>query len=123
MAPNQKNEVSMRRSTELLSWHSAVWTLLLFVSLVLIFEPVQTFLLVCWNYGRDGYFHRGIRLMPVKPPRFTDGNLVPTYMDFLTGMATFILTTSALTALFILFARLWDKYLKNGIAMRRGSVS
>jgi hypothetical protein len=61
--------------------------------------------------------------MPVKPPRFTDGNLVPTYMDFLTGMATFILTASALTMLFILLARLLDKCLKNGIAVRRGSLS
>jgi hypothetical protein len=123
MTPTQKNEVSGHRSTGFLSSYFAAWALFLFVSLRFVFEPVQTFLLVCWTYGRDGYFHRGIRLMPIKPPRFTDGNLVPTYMDFLTGMATFILTTSALTALFILFARLWDKYLKNGIAMRRGSVS
>jgi len=91
---------------------SLVWVTFLFVLMIRIFRPVQTFLLVCWVYGRDGYFQKGIRLLDGKPPRFSDGSRVPTYLDALTGFLTFLPIVFGLSLLLILFLRLYERHYK-----------
>ena len=88
------------------------WPTFLFVLMILVFRPIQTFLLVCWVYGRDGYFQKGIRLLNGKPVRFSDGNLVPTYLDALAGFLTFFTIVFGLSVLLILFLRLYDRHFK-----------
>jgi hypothetical protein len=104
------NEDGRELATRLLtSQLGAAWAVFLFVLLIFLFRPVQTFLLVCWAHGSDAYFRRGIRLMHMKPARFSDGSLVPVYMDLVTGFATFFGVVLSLTFLLILAIRVYEK--------------
>jgi hypothetical protein len=88
----------------ILSW-------MLFVTLIFIFVsiPIQQFLLVLWVYGKEGYFHQGIRVLPGKPIRFSDGVRVPQELDILTGFGMFMVTTFGLTAALFFSLRSFDR--------------
>jgi hypothetical protein len=72
------------------------WVCFLILVLMFISFPIQRVLLVLWVYGMEGY-HQGIRVIPRKPLRFSDGTLVPQELDILTGAGMFFLTTVGLT--------------------------
>jgi hypothetical protein len=71
--------------------------------------PIQQFLLVLWVYGKEGYFHQGIRVLPGKPIRFSDGVRVPQELDILTGFGMFMVTTFGLTAALFFSLRSFDR--------------
>lgn len=103
MANDSKREESKQFAVAVLNERArTVWPVATFVILIFVWRPVQTFMLVCWTYGSEGYFRKGIRLLPVKPPRFTDGSLVPQYLDIITGMMTFLLVGAGVAALFVI---------------------
>ena len=87
------------------------WIPLLFSFLIFVSEPIRRFLLVVWFYGSDAYFQRGIRALSVKPPRFSNGELVPIWMDCITGMGTFLVTTLGLSLLLFLGLRFYERLL------------
>lgn len=89
------------------------WVVANLVILLVVAGRIQTFMLVCWAYGSDAYFRRGIRLVAVKPPRFTNGDLVPRYMDAVTGMATFVLIVSSVTVLVVFCKWYYERRRKN----------
>jgi len=70
-----------------------------FPSSVLIFGElaVHNALLVCWVYGTDAYLHHGIRVLPGKPIRFSDGNLAHPRPDIVTGFGMFFVTVVGLS--------------------------
>jgi hypothetical protein len=62
-----------------------------------------------WVYGREGYLNQGIRVLPGKPIRFSDGVLVPQELDILTGFGMFCLTTFGLSLALYHALRLYDR--------------
>lgn len=71
--------------------------------------PIRNIALVCWVYGSDGYFHKGIRVLTGKPVRFSDGALAPVVPDLITGFGAFFITIGGLTVLAILALRLYER--------------
>jgi hypothetical protein len=65
------------------------WVLWLGVLITYVGVPIQRFLIVLWVRGSDAYFHHGIRVLPGKPVRFSDGALVADVPDFVTGIIVF----------------------------------
>src|SRR4051794_7525672 len=89
------------------TWFATGWALFLcFMTAIL--WPLRNALLVCWVHGRDAYFRDGLRVLPGKPIRFTNGELVPDWPDFVTGAALFLTVTFSLTALLILLLRAYE---------------
>jgi hypothetical protein len=86
------------------------WMLFLMLVFIFVSIPIQQFLLVLWVYGREGYFHQGIRVLPGKPIRFSDGVRVPQELDILTGFGMFIVTIFGLTIALFFALRLYDRY-------------
>jgi hypothetical protein len=84
--------------------------LFLLLALITVSFPIQRVLLVFWVYGRDGYFHQGIRVLPRKPLRFSDGVLVPQELDILIGAGMFALTTFGLSFALIFALRLYERF-------------
>ena len=82
------------------------WFVLLTVVVVFVSWPIRNFLLVCWVYGKDGYFRKGIRVLPGKPTRFSNGELAPDLPDFVTGFGAAFVTVGTLTALLVCVVRL-----------------
>ena len=72
--------------------------------------PVRNIALVCWVYGSDGYFHKGIRVLSGKPVRFSDGALAPILPDLITGFGAFFIIVGGLTLLAILALRFYERH-------------
>lgn len=68
--------------------------------------------LVWWVYGKDAYFHDGIRVMPGKPIKFSTGELVPQFPDMVTGFAFFFVVVLGLSLLVIFGLRLYERFRK-----------
>ncbi len=88
---------------------TAAWMIFLFLVQILVW-PIHDVLLVCWVYGRDAYFHRGIRVLPGKPIRFSDGILAPQLPDIVTGFGLFFATTLGLSLALFLALRLYERH-------------
>lgn len=88
------------------------WSLFLFF-LVIRLWWIRNAWLVVWVYGADAY-RGGLRVLPGKPIRFSNGALAPVLPDMVTGFAFFFVLVFGLTALLILGLRLWGR-------LRRGS--
>jgi hypothetical protein len=65
--------------------------------------------LVCWVYGRDAYAH-GIRVLPGKPTKFSNGEVAPNLPDFVTGFAFFMVVVFGLSLLLIVGLRLYERF-------------
>jgi hypothetical protein len=90
---------------------SEVWYILAGVLLlVFVAWPIRNIGLVCWVYGTDAYFHKGIRVLPGKPTRFSNGELAPNFPDFVTGMAAFVLTFACIALVVMASWRLYERY-------------
>jgi hypothetical protein len=89
------------------------WILFLVLLLVFVSFPIQRILLVFWAYGREGYFHQGIRVLPGKPVRFSNGILVPKEMDLLTGFGMFAVTVFGLSLALFYALRLYERFCGN----------
>jgi hypothetical protein len=88
----------------------AGWALLLLIVLSVVSWPIRNALLVWWVYGRDAYLQKGIRVLPGKPIRFSDGTLTPLVPDLVTGFGMFFLTTLGLSLLLIACLRAYERY-------------
>ena len=88
------------------------WLAFLVVVLIFVSWPIRNFTLVCWVYGTDAYYNKGIRVLPGKPVRFSNGELAPTLPDLVTGFGAFLITVGVLTVLLFLVLRLYDRYFK-----------
>lgn len=85
------------------------WVLFLFLFLMFISWPIRNALLVCWVYGREAYSHRGIRVLPGKPIRFSNGFNAPLIPDLVTGFGIFFATTLSLSFGLFFALRLWER--------------
>ena len=85
------------------------WLLVLISMFTFIGIPAQRVLIVFWVRGSDAYFHQGIRVLKGKPVKFSDGQPVPDFPDFVTGMAMFLLVTVGLSYLLIWILRFYEK--------------
>lgn len=72
--------------------------------------PIHDVLLVCWVYGRDAYFQRGMRVLPGKPIRFSDGILAPQLADMVTGLGLFFASTLGLSLALFLALRFYERH-------------
>jgi hypothetical protein len=86
-----------------------VWIVFLVLVLTFVGWPIRNALLVCWVYGTDGYFHQGIRVLPGKPIRFSDGSLAPQLADMVTGFGIFVATTLGLSLALFFALRFYDR--------------
>ena len=85
------------------------WLLSIGLGFTFIGLPIQRVLLVLWVRGSDAYFHQGIRVLKGKPVRFSDGQLVPTFPDFIAGMAMFLIIGLIATGLYLLCLRFQER--------------
>src|SRR5437763_13046086 len=76
----------------------AIWALCLFVAVTRLWW-LRDALLVLWIYGAEAYFDRGLRILPGKPIRFSNGQIPPVWADLITGFGFFFVVTLGLTAL------------------------
>lgn len=86
------------------------WLVVLLLFLFFISWPVHNALRVCWVYGTDAYLHRGIRVLPGKPIRFSDGNLAPRLPDIVTGFGMFFVTVIGLSLSLSYALRLYERH-------------
>jgi hypothetical protein len=70
---------------------------------------IRDFALVCWVYGADAYYRRGIRVLPGKPIRFSTGELAPVLADMVTGFGFFFVTVLGLSLVLVLVLRTVDR--------------
>lgn len=89
---------------------SIPWMVFLAIIMDYISWPIRNCVLVCWIYGSDAYFHRGVRVLYGKPYRFSTGELVPTFPDLVTGFGAFIITAFGLTLLMIFILRFYERH-------------
>jgi hypothetical protein len=89
------------------------WAIFLFLFLIFITEPLRHVILVYWVYGKVAYLH-GLRVIPQKPLRFSNGIVVPEILDITTAFGMFFATVLglSLTAFFAIrfYERLFRKY-------------
>jgi hypothetical protein len=90
----------------------AVWAIFLFLLLIFVTEPLRHVVLVWWVYGQDAYLH-GMRVIPHKPLRFSNGVLVPQLVDMVTGAAMFFASTLGLSLALIFALRLYERQVKH----------
>ena len=85
------------------------WAIFLFLLLIFVTEPLRHVLLVWWVYGKEAYLH-GMRVIPHKPLRFTNGVLVPQLVDLATGFGMFFATTLGLSLALIFALRMYERH-------------
>lgn len=77
--------------------------------LVKIAWPLRNIALVYWVRGGVAY-SAGIRVLPGKPTRFSDGQYVPDLPDFITGMVAFFVAMSVGMLVVRVVFRVYDRY-------------
>jgi hypothetical protein len=89
------------------------WIAFLVVILTLVSFPVRDVALVVWVYGRDAYFHEGIRVVQHKPQtKFSNGEVAPLLPELVTGFLAFAVTVFGLSILLILVLRCYERFAK-----------
>ncbi len=104
LKPKRLDERLFERTAFILPWFVFLVLVVRFVS-----WPIRNFVLVCWVYGSNAYFHDGIRVLSVKPIRFSNGVRVPTLPDLVTGFGALFITVIGLTALLALGLRFFER--------------
>jgi hypothetical protein len=72
--------------------------------------PVQRILLVWWVYGINAFYQNGIRVIPRKPLRFSNGVLVPQGLQIITGFGLFFATFFGLSLTLFYGLRIFDHW-------------
>ena len=90
------------------TWFGLIWVTSLAIILTK-FWWIRDAVLVCWVYGRDAYFLGGLRVLPGKPIRFSNGELAPMGPDMLTGCGYFLIGALGTTLLLIFALRLYER--------------
>jgi hypothetical protein len=90
----------------------AAWAIFLFLFVFFVSWPIRNVLLVCWVYGSSAYFHHGVRVLPGKPIRFSNGDFAPQLPDMVTGFGVFFVTVLGLTLLLFFALRLYGRFSK-----------
>jgi hypothetical protein len=91
-------------------WVQLGWMIFLAVMVTKVAWPLRNIVLVCMVNGVDAY-QEGVRVLPGKPLKFSNGVLVPRFLDFVTGMVAFFTFALGLTLLLILALRLYERLL------------
>jgi hypothetical protein len=78
--------------------------------LVIVSWPIRNALLVLWVYGADAYFRKGIRVLPGKPIRFSNGSLAPVLPDLVTGFGIFFVMTLGFTLSLFFALRMYERH-------------
>jgi hypothetical protein len=86
------------------------WMLFLVIVFRLVGWPVRNFALVCWVYGSKAYYQGGVRILPGKPVKFSDGVAVPLMPDVITGFGAFITTFLVPTITLIVFLKFYQRH-------------
>ena len=102
------DERLFKRPEFILPWFAFLTLVLLFVS-----WPIRNIALVCWVYGSQAYFHDGIRVLPGKPIKFSNGVEAPMLPDLVTGFGAIVITVFGLTILLIFLLRFYERIAKN----------
>jgi hypothetical protein len=84
------------------------WVVFLMI-VVVKFWWVRDAALVCWAYGREAYVHGGIRVLPGKPTRFSNGQIAQDLPDLMTGFAYFFTVVFGLSLLLIWCLRGYER--------------
>jgi hypothetical protein len=87
----------------------AGWVLFLAAFVILVGWPIRNALLVCWVYGTEAYFRDGLRVLPGKPIRFSNGAPAPQLPDIVTGFGIFLITTFGLSVALFFALRLYER--------------
>jgi hypothetical protein len=85
------------------------WALFLFLVAIPMSWPVRNALLVIWVHGTNAYFQQGLRVLPGKPIRFSDGSYPPVLPDMVTGFGVFFLATFGLSLAMIALLHAFDR--------------
>ena len=85
------------------------WVIFLAVMVRTVAWPLRNIALVVWVNGWDAYSQAGLRVLPGKPTKFSNGEVVPTFPDLVTGFTAFFATALGLTFLLILGLRLYER--------------
>ena len=111
---NSETNFNSKLATRILnhSYLGVLWFGLVLAVLVFVGWPIRNAALVCWVYGTDAYFNQGIRVVPGKPTRFSNGDIAPSFPDFITGFAAFFVTVAFMIAAFELFLRIYSRLIK-----------
>ncbi|NOS70100.1 MAG: hypothetical protein HOP33_09240 [Verrucomicrobia bacterium] len=91
------------------TWVQLAWIIFLVVIIRTVAWPLRNIALVGWVYGWDAYSQDGLRVLPGKPTKFSNGELVPTFPDLVTGFTAFFATALGLTFLLIFGLRLYER--------------
>jgi hypothetical protein len=70
--------------------------------------PLRNVALVYWVRGAAAY-DTGVRVLPGKPTRFSDGHFAPDFPDLVTGFFAFAVAMSAALALSWIIQRVYEK--------------
>ncbi|HTI98368.1 MAG TPA: hypothetical protein VL527_05645 [Dongiaceae bacterium] len=93
-------------------WQLA-WMLWLGLIITYVGVPIQRFLIVLWVRGSDAYYQQGIRALPGKPVKFSDGGLVTDLPGFMSGMIVFVFGIMIGLSLLLVFTlRFYDKHIQ-----------
>jgi hypothetical protein len=104
--PNPLNKPGTKR---LSNFFVGAWLILTMIVFWTITEPLERVLLVCLIYGSDGYFRDGIRVLSRHPPRYSNGDPIPTALDCLTWIGGGLLTIFVVLAFLALCQWLFRK--------------
>jgi hypothetical protein len=74
--PNKSWGVAISILT-LLIWYKVTW-------------PLHFVAMVYWVYGKAGYTEQGIRVLKTRPLRFSNGQLVPPFVETVLGISTLV---------------------------------
>jgi len=89
-------------------WLGALW-LLSTAALLNGFWWVHNMALVIWVYGWNAYFQGGLRVLPGKPTKFSNGDLVPDFPDMITGFGYFFLVAGVTTSIYVILLTLYGR--------------
>jgi hypothetical protein len=103
--PTHKKDLATRAFNNF--YFTITWMLFLAVVTNLVW-PLRNALLVIWVYGRDAYFHQGIRVIKNKPTTFSNGARSPDLPNLVTGFGVFLITAFGLTLLLIYALRAYE---------------
>jgi|SRR5579883_1290433 len=88
------------------------WVLWLGLFFAYIGIPCQRFLVICWVRGAEAYFDKGIRVLPGKPVKFSDGQPVPSLPDAVTGFTVFLIVALGLSLLMFHALRFYERHFR-----------
>jgi hypothetical protein len=106
----------MRDTAERLFKHTGftiLWIVFIGIFIKFVSWPIRNAALVCWVYGNQAYFDKGIRVLKAKPIRFSNGELAPTFPVLATTFAAVFITVLGLTILLLLVVQLYERKKRN----------